>query len=68
MTATEMENRLSQLRTGFDLAIERTLRDKVSKGRPVVVVDSDGKPVLRNAKGALADFHRLRRRKARGMR
>ena len=38
MTVTEMENRLSQLRTGFDIAIERTLREKAAKGRPIVVV------------------------------
>lgn len=62
MTASEMEKRLSLLRTGFDLAIERTLREKVSHGWPVAVVGTDGRPVLRNAKGALADFHRLRRR------
>lgn len=68
MTATEMEKRLSQLRTGFDIAIERTLCDKASKGRPIVVVGPDGSPVLRNARQALADFHRLRRRKAHGMR
>ncbi len=38
MTVTEMENRLSQLRTGFDIAIERTLREKAAKGRPIVMV------------------------------
>lgn len=65
MTATEMEKRLSQLRTGFDLAIERTLRDKISKGWPIVVAGPDGCPVMRNAKSALADFNRLRRRRNR---
>lgn len=63
MTATEMEKRLSQLRTGFDIAIERTLRDKASRGWPVVVVGPDGSPVLRNACRALTDFHRKRQGK-----
>ncbi|MEZ3577223.1 MAG: hypothetical protein K1W01_06990 [Muribaculaceae bacterium] len=63
MTATEMEHRLSQLRTGFDIVIERTLRDKASKGRPIIVVAPDGSPVMRSAKNALADFYRNRRRK-----
>ena len=63
MTTTEMEHRLSQLRTGFDIVIERTLRDKASKGRPIIVVAPDGSPVMRSAKNALADFYRNRRRK-----
>ena len=63
MTVTEMENRLSQLRTGFDIAIERTLREKAAKGRPIVVVAPDGSPVIRSAEHALADFDSKRRAK-----
>lgn len=63
MTVTEMENRLSQLRTGFDIAIERTLREKAAKGRPIVVVAPDGSPVIRSAEHALADFLSKRRAK-----
>lgn len=57
-----MEKRLSTLRTGFDIVIERTLRDKASKGQPIVVAGPDGVPQLRNAAKALSDFYRLRRR------
>lgn len=60
MTETEMEKRLSQLRTGFDIAIERTLREKASMGRPIVVVAPDGSPVMRSAKNALDEFYRKR--------
>lgn len=63
MTVTEMDNRLSQLRTGFDIAIERTLREKAAKGRPIVVVAPDGSPVIRSAEHALADFYSKRRAK-----
>ena len=58
MTATEMEKRLSQLRTGLDIAIERTLREKASKGWPVIVVAPDGTPVMRSAAHALDYFCR----------
>ena len=64
MTATEMEQRLTQLRRGFDIAIERTLREKAAKGRPVVVVGDDGSPVMRNATNALDDFMKRRSAKA----
>ena len=67
MTVTEMENRLSQLRTGFDIAIERTLREKAAKGRPIVVVAPDGSPVIRSAEHAPRRFlHQTTRKRSPG--
>lgn len=60
MIKTEMDNRLRQLRRGFDIAIEKTLREKAAKGQPVVVAAEDGTPSLRDARHALADFLRER--------
>ena len=39
-------------------SIERTLREKASKGWPVIVVAPDGTPVMRSAAHALDDFCR----------
>lgn len=55
MTEAEMDKRLAQLRGGFDIAIEKTLRHKVAKHRPVVICP-DGKPMMIKADKALEDF------------
>lgn len=56
MTDAEMDERLRQLREGFDIAIERVLRQKAHAGNPVVVADEQGVPSLRNARQSLTEF------------
>lgn len=56
MNATEMQNRLSLLRTGFDRAIEATLRHKAENGWPIVVAGPDGVPHTEDAAAALDRF------------
>ena len=52
-----MDKRLEQLRKGFDIAVERTLRDKAAKRRPVVLcAPPDGLPVLVDAESELQNF------------
>ncbi len=62
MTVTEMENRLSQLRTGFDIAIERTLREKAPKAGPLLG-RSGWQPRHTERRTCLADFYTKRRAK-----
>lgn len=66
MTAIEMQNRLTQLRTGFDIAIERTLRQKAANGWPIIVAGADGVPVQKDARKALDDFYALKAQSAKG--
>ncbi len=56
MTEAEMDERLAQLRQGFDLAIEKVLREKARADHPIVVADERGVPSFKNARHALADF------------
>lgn len=63
MTDIEMEKRLRQLRQGFDIAIERTLREKAGHGRPVVVAEPNGTPSLLDARTALTDFLKNKNKK-----
>lgn len=65
MTETEMEKRLQQLRQGFDIAIEHTLRHKAALGHPIVVASPDGTPSLHDAAQALAEFEKSKARKKR---
>lgn len=57
MTDTEMDKYLEGLRQGFDISIEKMLRDKAAKGLDVVLCTGPGdRPRLEPAKRVLEDF------------